>query len=36
MITELKSETEALAKALGVVGLMNVQVRDQGRHHLVL
>ena len=25
MITELKSETEALAKALGVVGLMNVQ-----------
>ncbi len=25
MITELKSETEAIAKALGVVGLMNVQ-----------
>jgi carbamoyl-phosphate synthase large subunit len=25
MITELKAETEALAKALGVVGLMNVQ-----------
>ena len=25
MITELKSETEAMAKALGVVGLMNVQ-----------
>jgi carbamoyl-phosphate synthase large subunit len=30
MITELKSETEAMAKALGVVGLMNVQyaIRD--------
>jgi carbamoyl-phosphate synthase large subunit len=25
MVTELKSETEAMAKALGVVGLMNVQ-----------
>jgi carbamoyl-phosphate synthase large subunit len=25
MVTELKAETEALAKALGVVGLMNVQ-----------
>ncbi len=25
MITELKAETEALAKALGVIGLMNVQ-----------
>jgi carbamoyl-phosphate synthase large subunit len=31
MITELKSETEALAKALGVVGLMNVQyaIKDE-------
>ena len=25
MVTELKAETEAMAKALGVVGLMNVQ-----------
>jgi carbamoyl-phosphate synthase large subunit len=31
MITELKSETEAMAKALGVVGLMNVQyaIKDE-------
>ena len=25
MVTELKAQTEALARALGVVGLMNVQ-----------
>src|SRR6202521_3592493 len=30
MITELKSETEALAKALHVVGLMNVQYAIKG------
>ncbi len=29
-VTELKAETEALAKALGVVGLMNVQYAIQG------
>ncbi len=29
MITELKAETEAIAKALGVVGLMNVQYAIQ-------
>ncbi len=30
VVTELKSETEALAKGLGVVGLMNVQYAIQG------
>ena len=29
MVTELKAETEAMAKALGVVGLMNVQYAIQ-------
>jgi carbamoyl-phosphate synthase large subunit len=32
VVTELKSQTEAMAKALGVVGLMNVQfaIKDEG------
>jgi carbamoyl-phosphate synthase large subunit len=35
-ITELKAETEAMAKALGVVGLMNVQYAIQGETIYVL
>ena len=35
-VTELKSQTEAMAKALGVVGLMNVQYAIQGETIYVL
>ena len=35
-MTELKSQTEAMAKALGVVGLMNVQYAIQGGEIFVL
>ncbi len=33
-VTELKAETEAMAKALGVVGLDERAIRDQGRCHI--
>jgi carbamoyl-phosphate synthase large subunit len=36
MVTELKAETEAMAKAIGVVGLMNVQYAIQGNEIYVL
>ena len=36
MVTELKAETELMAKALGVVGLMNVQYAIQGNLIYVL
>ncbi len=36
VVTELKAETEALAKGLGVVGLMNVQYAIQGDAIFVL
>src|SRR5271165_3528992 len=36
MVTELKAETEALARALGVVGLMNVQYAIKDNHVYVL
>jgi carbamoyl-phosphate synthase large subunit len=36
MVTELKAETEAMAKAIGVVGLMNVQYAIQGNDIYVL
>ncbi len=36
MVTELKLETEALARALGVVGLMNVQYAIQNNQVFVL
>ncbi len=36
MVTELKSQTEALAKGIGVVGLMNVQYAIKGSDVFVL
>jgi len=36
MVTELKSQTEALAKGIGVVGLMNVQYAIKGSEVFVL
>ncbi len=36
MVSELKAETEAMAKAIGVVGLMNVQYAIQGSDVYVL
>ncbi len=36
MVSELKAETEAMAKAIGVVGLMNVQYAIQGNDVYVL